>query len=142
MNPNASTKTTVTHTAELNAKGTRVTLECFQDGDVLLTLDNQTYIEFDKKGAAALIDALRKRAPGRAAGQGETSGMENVPLSVPPVSKARHERVHNRHVVKEGEFWGASVFIAGVERRYYYDKRDHARFALPEHKIGEAGRVA
>jgi len=138
MNPMASTKVKVVHTAELNAKGMSITLDCYQDGDVLLTLDNQTCIEFDKKGAAALADALRKRASGR----GERSGMENVSLTVPPVPEVRQDHVRNRNVFKEGEVWGASVFIAGLEHRYYYGKRDHARAALPEHKIGEAGRVA
>jgi hypothetical protein len=133
---NASTK--ATYTAELNAKGMKVTLECFQDGDVLLTLDNQTYIEFDKKGAATLVDALRKRASGR----GETTGKENVSLSERLVTEISHARVPNRNVFKEGDLWGASVFITGLEHRYYYGKRDHARAALPEHEIGEAGRVA
>jgi hypothetical protein len=134
MNPKAK----VVHTAELNAKGTRITLECFQDGDVLLTLDNQIYIEFDKKDAVALADALRKRASGR----GEPSGKEHASMPARPAEKISHRRVPNRNVFKEGEVWGASVFIAGREHRYYYDKRDHARAALPEHKIGEAGRVA
>lgn len=137
---------------QLDAKGKDVLLECYADGEVLFWTDDGVCLEFDRKNAALIIAALRKQdklpkiaKPGPA--ELLTFQRTTRPLPTPAISTSAHShqvkhKEPNRAVAKEVLGWGATVMLGGNAVRYYYDKRDNARAAIPTHKIGDSGRVA
>ena len=137
---------------QLEAKGKDVLLECYADGEVLFWTEDGICLEFDRKNSALIIAALRKQEklpkPSRAATADLLPFQRSVrPLATPSLNStaqpkpAKHKEP-NRSVAKEAQGWGATVMADGNAYRYYYDKRDNARAAIPTHRIGEAGRLA
>jgi len=137
---------------QLDAKGKDVLLECYADGEVLLWTEDGICLEFDRKNAALIIAALRKQEklpkPARAATadllpfQRAVRPLPTANLGSTAQSKPARQKEPNRSVAKEAQGWGATVIADGNAYRYYYDKRDNARAAMPSHKIGDAGRIA
>lgn len=136
---------------QLDAKGRNVVLEYFADGEAYFWTDDGVCLEFDKRNAALIVAALRlqdkfprnSRAPAPAlnpvAQSLRTLAAETLSAAVEPMPPKAREP--NRAVAKEERGWGATVYVDGRPVRYHYDKRDNARAASPEHKIGEAGRI-
>ena len=137
---------------QLDAKGKDVLLECYADGDILLWTEDGICLEFDRKNAALIIAALRKQEKLPKSSRTATADLLPFQRSVRPLAppnlnnsapaKPAKFKEPNRSVAKESQGWGATVMIDGDEHRYYYDKRDSARAAIPAHRIGEAGRLA
>ena len=137
---------------QLDAKGKNVALEYFADGEVLLWTDEGFCLEFDRKNVATLLAALRQQEklpksarPAPAPTPGPTraaSPLVTASLSGTFGTDKAKPRSPNRSVAKEAQGWGATVIVDGQAQRYYYDKRDSAREASPEHAVGSAGRLA
>lgn len=137
---------------QLDAKGKDVLLECYADGEVLFWTEDGICLEFDRKNAALIIAALRKQEklpkPARATTadllpfQRSVRPLPTANLSSSAQAKPAKHKEPNRSVAKEPQGWGATVIADGNAYRYYYDKRDNARAAIPSHKIGDAGRIA
>ncbi len=136
---------------QLDAKGREVFLEYFPDGDIFFWTDDGISLEFDRRNTALILAALRlqEKLPKtiRAAPAAQVS-LPRSPSSLTAASlKLRSEtdpgkyKMPNRAVAKEQQGWGATVVVDGKPVRYYYDKRDSARTATPEHQVGEAGRL-
>jgi hypothetical protein len=136
----------------LDAKGKDVLLECYADGEILFWTDDGICLEFDRKNASLIIAALRKQEKLPKSSRTNTADLlpfqsSPRPLIIPSSNNdAQPNRVKrkepNRSVSKEALGWGATVMLGGNAVRYYYDKRDNAREAIPAHKIGDSGRVA
>jgi len=137
---------------QLDAKGKDVLLECYADGEILFWTEDGICLEFDRKNAALIIAALRKQE--KLPKTSRTTSADLLPfqravrpLATPNLNSAAQpkpikHKEPNRAVAKEAQGWGATVMVDGDALRYYYDKRDNARAALPTHRIGEVGRVA
>ena len=137
---------------QLDAKGKSTLLECFPDGDIFFWTDDGICLEFDRKNTALIIAALRQQEklpkPSRAA----PPPLAAMPRQLRPLTAASlrpasahevaTEKEPNRSVAKEERGWGATVIVDGKAIRYYYDKRDNARAASPDHGVGEAGRLS
>lgn len=135
---------------QLDAKGKDVVFEYFADGEIFFWTDDGVCLEFDRKNATLLLAALRQQEKlpksARTIPAVSVAPMRVVqPVAVSSL-RSRFEptkaRAPNRSVTKEGNGWGATVVIDGQAQRYYYDKRDSARVASPDHAVGEAGRLA
>lgn len=137
---------------QLDAKGTNVVLEYFSDGDIYLWTDDGVCLEFDRKNTALIMAALRQQEKFPKTSRLSSPTLFPIPqalrtlaaetLSVtsePAVARAKEP---NRAVAKEEQGWGATVYVDGRPVRYHYDKRDNARAASPDHRVGQAGRIA
>lgn len=137
---------------QLDAKGKSVLLECFSDGDIFFWTDEGICLEFDRKNTGLLIAALRQQEKLPKATRAPSPALVAVPrpartlaaasLRTGSGSEGAKQKEPNRSVAKEAQGWGATVVVNGKAARYYYDKRDSARVAIPSHRIGEAGRIA
>ena len=137
---------------QLDAKGKDVLLECYADGEVLFWTEDGICLEFDRKNAALIIAALRKQEKLPKAARATTADLLPFQRSVRPLAtpgmndsaqpKPARQKEPNRSVAKEAQGWGATVVLDDNPVRYFYDKRDNARAAIPTHKIGEAGRIS
>ncbi|MDD5175480.1 MAG: hypothetical protein PHQ05_03525 [Sterolibacterium sp.] len=146
--PNAVTSDSI----QLDAKGKDVLLECYADGEILFWTDDGICLEFDRKNASLIIAALRRQEKLPKTSRASTADLlpfQRSPrlLTTPGINAASqpHQVKHkepNRAVFKEALGWGATVILGGNAVRYYYDKRDNARAAMPAHKVGDSGRVA
>lgn len=136
----------------LDAKGHDVAFEYFADGEILFWTDEGICLEFDRKNATLLLAALRQQekmpksarvAPVVTPGLlRPASPLAAASLRGSFTSDKVKQRSPNRSVAKEAQGWGATVIKDGQAQRYYYDKRDSAREASPEHPVGAAGRIA
>lgn len=137
---------------QMDAKGKNVLLECFPDGDIFFWTDDGICLEFDRKNTAIIIAALRQQeklpktsrstSPTLAAAPRPPRALTATSLRTGSGSEVAKQKEPNRSVAKEAQGWGATVIMNGKAARYYYDKRDNARVASADHKVGEAGRVA
>lgn len=137
---------------QLDAKGKSTLLECFPDGDIFFWTDDGICLEFDRKNTALIIAALRQQEklpkPSRAAPPSPAAMPRQLrPLTAASLRPASghdvaKQREPNRSVTKEEHGWGATVVVDGKATRYYYDKRDNARAASADHRVGEAGRLS
>lgn len=137
---------------QIDAKGKNVLLECFPDGDIFFWTDDGICLEFDRKNTALIIAALRQQeklpktsravSPTLAAVPRPPRTLTAASLGTGSGAEAARLKEPNRSVAKEAQGWGATVVVNGKAARYYYDKRDNARVASADHKVGEAGRVA
>jgi len=152
MKMNELPNVAIGQSVQLDAKGKDVLLEYFPDGDIFFWTDDGVCLEFDRRNTALILAALRQQEklpkPTRTA-PATHAALPRSPSALTAASlKAGSEKdlgthkVPNRSVAKEEHGWGATVFVGGRAHRYYYDKRDSGRAALPEHKVGEAGRLA
>jgi len=136
----------------LDAKGKDVVLEFFADGDIFFWTDDGVCLEFDRRNTALILAALRQQEKLPKTTRAAPTTHVSLPRSPSALTAANlkvgsetdygKNKVLNRSVAKEAQGWGATVIAAGKAHRYYYDKRDSARAAMPEHKIGEEGRLA
>ena len=137
---------------QLDAKGKDVLLEYFPDGDIFFWTDDGICLEFDRRNTALILAALRLQEKLPKTTRAAPATHVSLPRSPSALTAANlkmgsetdqgKHRVPNRSVAKEAQGWGATVVVGGKAHRYYYDKRDSARVAIPEHKVGEAGRLA
>ena len=137
---------------QMDAKGKNVLLEYYPDGDIFFWTDDGICLEFDRKNTAIIIAALRQQEklpkPSRPTSP-TLAAVPRPPRTLTPASprmssgsEDMKQKEPNRSVAKEAQGWGATVIAHGKASRYYYDKRDNARVASADHRIGEAGRVA
>lgn len=136
----------------LDAKGKDVVLEYFADGDIFFWTDDGICLEFDRRNTALILAALRQQEKLPKTTRAAPATQASIPRSLSALTAVNlktgaetgqgKDKVPNRSVAKEEQGWGATVLVGGRAHRYYYDKRDSARVAMPEHKIGEAGRQA
>jgi len=137
---------------QMDAKGKNVLLEYYPDGDIFFWTDDGICLEFDRKNTAMIIAALRQQeklpkpsrsvSPPLAAIPRPSRTLAPPSLRTSSASEHAKPKEPNRSVAKEAQGWGATVIVHGKPSRYYYDKRDNARVASPDHRVGEAGRVA
>ena len=137
---------------QLDAKGKDVVFEYFADGEIFFWTDDGVCLEFDRKNAALLLAALRQQEKLQKSARPLPAAQpmpSRAATPIAPTSLRRSfdvdrskSRAPNRSVAKEASGWGATVIVNGQAQRYYYDKRDNARVAGPEHNIGDAGRIA
>lgn len=137
---------------QLDAKGRDVFLEYFPDGDIFFWTDDGISLEFDRRNTALILAALRlqeklpkttRAAPATQVSLPRSpSALTAVSLNMGSETEPGKYKAPNRSVAKEQQGWGATVVVGGKAVRYYYDKRDSARTAMAEHKVGEAGRLA
>ena len=137
---------------QIDAKGKNVLLEYFPDGDIFFWTDDGICLEFDRKNTALIIAALRQQEKLPKTSRAISPTLATVPhsprtlavasLRTSSGAEAARQKEPNRSVAKEAQGWGATVVVNGQPVRYYYDKRDNARVASPDHAIGEAGRLA
>ncbi|MFA7268279.1 MAG: hypothetical protein WC073_02920 [Sterolibacterium sp.] len=144
--------TASTDSIQLDAKGKDVLLECYADGDILFWTDDGICLEFDRKNCSLIIAALKKQEKLPKNPRATTADLlpfqrSTRPLATPNLNDSAQpnpvkHKEPNRSVAKEAQGWGATVMLNGNAVRYYYDKRDSARAAIPSHRVGEAGRLA
>lgn len=138
---------------ELNAKGKSVVLECYPDGEIFFWTDDGVCLEFDGRNTALIAAALKQQEKLPKTSRPAPAPLAAVPRQLRPLAAAAslrpvpgqelmRRKQPNRSVARDERGWGATVVVAGAPTRYYYDKRDNARAANPEHKVGEAGRLA
>ena len=137
---------------QLDAKGKDVFLEFFPDGDIFFWTDDGVSLEFDRRNTALILAALRQQEKLPKTTRTASATQVSLPRSPSVLTAANLKmgsesdqgkyKAPNRSVAKEPQGWGATVVVGGKAVRYYYDKRDSARTATPEHQGGEAGRLA